>query len=143
MAHFLKYEIGGVGFASPIEEVQEIVRPKAVQSDVAIGKNFAGFFELRDQRIPIYSLPAFLGIKSAARGEVITSRIGEHLIGFLVDKVHGIVESPGMIPLPDLVRPRDYLQSVVKDGETFLQVISFVKIMTVQRLAGVKKFLGA
>jgi len=141
MNYYLKYKIGIINFAAPIEEVREIVRPKEIQKEEKLTKNIVGFFTLRGKRVVLFDLPKFLDINTEDSFEVIISEIEEKYIGFKVDKVFGILGVEELIPFPEIVEPKDYFRGVIKENKSFLQVLSFTKLLSGARLSTIKKYL--
>jgi chemotaxis signal transduction protein len=139
MEYYLKYAVGEVDFATPIDEVGEIVRPREVIAVDKPAKNVLGTFDLRGEKIPLYNLPAFLDIAGTGPFEVIISRIGDVFIGFKVQRVFGIVAADELLPFPDIVKAKDFLLGVIPDQGTFLQVISFAKLISGPRRQIFKK----
>ena len=139
--YYLKYFIGKVVFATPIEEVKEIARPKEIIEKAGLAKNLAGYFRLRKQRILLFDLPGFLKLNSRKEFEVIVSAIDGRPIGFKVNKVLGIVVSDKLSPFPELVKPKKFLKGVIKDGKEFIQVLSFENLLSGSRLKTIKKYL--
>ena len=147
----LKYAISNVGLATPIEEIQEIVRPKTLLRQEEVNarstKYILGFFNLREEKVLLYDLPDFLGLSSVSvptseKFEVIIASIDRRSIGFKVNKVHGIIHADELMPFPEIVRVKDYFRGVVRDDGSFLQVLSFHKLMSGSRLTSLKKFLS-
>ena len=141
MKYLLKYTVGGIGLATPIDEVKEIVRPKAIEMQETGAKYVMGYFNLRDEKVYLYDLPAFLGISADSIFEVIIANIEDKIIGFKVTRVHGIINTEQLMPFPEIVRVKDYFRGVVRDDGSFLQVLSFKKLMTGPRLTSIRKLL--
>jgi len=141
MIYLLKYTIGNVGLATPIEEIREIVRPKNINEAAKPAKYVLGFFDLRDEKVMLYDLPEFLGIKSSDGFEVIISNVEQRNIGFKVTKVFGIIGVEELLSFPDIVRAKDYFKGVVRDNSSFLQVLSFYKILSGSRFTAIKKLI--
>ncbi len=141
MNYYLKFEISDIGFAIPIYEVKEIARPKTILPRNKIAKQLVGFFKLRNKRIPIYNLPKFLKIISDDKFEVIISEINRKQIGFKVDRVFGIIAIEELVPFPEFVKPKDYFKGIIREGDSLIQVLSFRKLISGQRLRMIKKYL--
>ena len=139
MDYYLKFAIGDIAFAVPITEVTEIVRPREVLTPIKSQKNVLGAFDLRGEKVPLYNLPEFLEIASTASFEVIVSRIEDRPVGFKVMRVFGIIAAEELLPFPDIVKAKDFLLGVVPDQDSFLQVISFFKLISGPRRAIIKK----
>ncbi len=139
--YYLKYSIGKVIFATPIEDVKEIARPKQITKKSSLPRNLIGYFRLRKQRVLLYDLVSFLKLNNDSRFEVIVTAIGGKLIGFRVNRVLGIVASSELRPFPELVKPKNFLKGVIKDGKTLIQVLSFEKFLSGSRLKTIKKYL--
>uniref|UniRef100_A0A7C4TAU7 CheW-like domain-containing protein n=1 Tax=candidate division WOR-3 bacterium TaxID=2052148 RepID=A0A7C4TAU7_UNCW3 len=142
MTYFLKFTIGKIKFATSIEEIKEITRPKEILQAKDLPPNFAGFFELRGEKIVLFDLPSFLGINSDESFEVIVSEIQKRPIGFKVNKVLGIVACSEIFPLPEIVRAKGYLKGIIKQNNELLQVISLSKLISGSRLNSLKKFIN-
>jgi chemotaxis signal transduction protein len=140
MEYYLKFAVGEITFASPITEVTEIVRPREVLAMEKPLKNFLGVFDLRGERVPLYNLPEFLEIASTGTFEVIVSRIEDRPVGFKVARVFGIIAAEDLLPFPDIVKAKDFLLGVVPDQDSFLQVVSFSKLISGPRRTAFKKF---
>lgn len=129
MNYYLKYAISNVHFATPIEEVKEVARPKRV-SKRAAKKHFLGFIDVRKKKVPLYDLPKLLDIEAEGKFEAIISEIDEKYIGFKVNKVFGIIAAINLYPFPELVKPKRYFQGIIKEDDTVIQVLSFKKIFS-------------
>ncbi len=141
MNYYLKFVIGTVWFAVPIEEVKEIARPKTVLKQENVTKSLFGFFKLRKRRLPLYDLPKFFKIEADAKFEVIISEVNRKQIGFKVNKVLGIIAIKELVSFPQLVKPKDYFRGVIKEGDSIIQVLSFIKLISGVRLRTIKKYL--
>jgi len=139
MDYYLKFAVGDIAFAAPITEVTEIVRPREVVAPEKSLKNVLGAFDLRGEKVPLYNLPEFLKIAFSGSFEVIVSRIEDRPIGFKVLHVFGIIAAEELLPFPDIVKAKDFLLGVVPDQDSFLQVISFFKLISGSRRVIVKK----
>jgi chemotaxis signal transduction protein len=143
MEYYLKFAVGDIAFATPITEVTEIVRPREVRALEKSPKNVTGVFDLRGEKVPLYNLPEFLEIPAGGSFEVIVSRIEEILVGFKVFRVFGIVAAEELLPFPDIVKAKDFLLGVVPDQDTFLQVLSFAKLISGSRRQALKKIISS
>jgi chemotaxis signal transduction protein len=139
MEYYLKFAVGDIEFAAPITEVTEIVRPREVQPPEKSMKNVIGSFDLRGEKVLLYNLPEFLEIASPGPFEVIVSRIENRSIGFKVLRVFGIIAADELLSFPDIVKAKDFLLGVVPDQNSFLQVISFNKLLSGPRRSIIKK----
>lgn len=142
MEYYLKFTVGEISFAAPIEEVTEIVRPRDVEAPVKPVKNLMGHFNLRGDRVPIFDLPVFLDILQAGPFEIIVSRIDRIPVGFKVNRVSGIVSVDSRLPFPEIVKAKDFMPGVIPDQDSFLQVLSFCKILSGTHGAVFKKPVG-
>ncbi len=139
MEYYLKFTVGDISFAAPIDEVTEIVRPRDVEIASKGAKNLMGHFNLRGDRVPIFDLPFFLEIGQTGSFEIIVSRIDRIAVGFKVNRVFGIVSVESQLPYPDIVKAKDFMPGVISDQDSFLQVLSFRKILSGTRGAVFKK----
>lgn len=142
MNYFLKYRIGNIHFATSIDEIKEIARPKEILTNSNLPKNISGFFILRGERVLLFDLPNFLGIESGDRYEVLIAEILKKFVGFKVNEVLGIVTTEKIIPFPEIVQPKEYLKGIIKQDKEFLQIISLTKIISGARLGAIKKYLN-
>ena len=138
MNYYLKYAISNITFATPIEEVKEVARPKNI-SKRKREKNLLGFIDLRKKKVPLYDLPKLLDIQAEEKFEAIISQIDKKYIGFKVNKVLGIITAEDLLPFPELVKPKSYFQGIIKDDDSFVQVLSFNKIVSGFKLKTRKK----
>jgi len=141
MEYYLKFAVGEIVFATPITEVTEIVRPRGVLILEKPQKHFLGIFELRGEKVPLFDLPEYLEINSPEAFEVIVSRVEDRPVGFKVARVFGIISAEDLLPFPDIVKAKDFLLGVVPDQDTFLQVVSFAKLISGPRRTALKKIL--
>lgn len=141
MNYFLYYQIGSIKFATAIEEIKEIARAKDFIAQEKLPKNITGFFNLRGKRICIFDLPAFLEIEADKDFEIIVVAINQNNIGFKVEKIFGIVSAEQIIPYPNIVQTKDYLKGVIKQDKDILQILSFKRILSGQRLKAIQKYL--
>ncbi|UCG93375.1 MAG: chemotaxis protein CheW [candidate division WOR-3 bacterium] len=128
MNYYLKYTISNIHFATPIEEVKEVARPKRV-SKRKIGKHVVGIIDLRKKKVPLYDLPKLLDLEAEEKFEAIISEIDKKFFGFKVNKVLGIITAINMFPFPELVKPKRYFQGIIKEDDTVIQVLSLKKIV--------------
>ncbi|MBN2620361.1 chemotaxis protein CheW [candidate division WOR-3 bacterium] len=143
MQYYLSFVINDVSLAVPIEEVQEIARPKSILMKQKTGtRNLIGFFTLRGLRIPLYDLPGHLSLECSDKNEVIIIHYQETMIGMLVDKVLGIVNAHEIIAYPDCIPRQTFLVGIVPQTDSLLQVISLAKLFTRQRMARIQKFMA-
>ncbi len=141
MNYYVKFVIGNVAFAVPIEEVREIARPKSVQKEEKIPKNICGFFVFRKRMMVLYDLPSFLKMESKNQFEVIITEVNRKLVGFKVDKVCGVISAETLAPFPELVMAKSYLRGIVKEDENLIQVLSLRRLLTGARLTNIEKCL--
>lgn len=140
MKYYLKFIINDINFAAPIGEVKEVARPKSIMRPDKKSKNLVGLFELRREKLPLYDLPRFLDLQSHDPFEVIVSPVQRKLIGFKVDEVYGIVTSQELTPFPELAYTKKYFEGVIKEGDSFIQVLSLKKIVSGPRWRSVAKY---
>ena len=140
MNYYLKFAIGNVEFAVPIDEVKEIARPKSVQKDEKNQRGIFGSFMFRKRKIILYDLPQFLRIKAKDTFEVIISEKNQKRIGFKVDKVHGVIAAEILAPIPDLAKPKNYLRGVIVEDENLVQVLSLTRLLSGKRFANLEKY---
>ncbi len=141
MNYYLKFAIGNVEFAVPIDEVKEIARPKKVQKDEKNRRGIFGSFVSRKRKIIVFDLPQFLRIEPKDTFEVVISEVNHKRIGFKVDKVHGVIAVETLAPIPDLAKPKNYLRGVVVEDENLVQVLSLTKLLSGTRFASLEKYL--
>lgn len=139
MEYYLKFTVGNICFAAPIDEVTEIVRPRDVETANKGAKNLMGYFNLRGIRVPIFDLPVFLEIGQTGSFEIVVSMIDRVAVGFKVNRVFGIVSVESQLPFPDIVKAKDFMPGVIPDQDSFLQILSFRKILSGSRGAVFKK----
>lgn len=133
MEYYLKFTIADIGFAVSINEVREIVRPHSISSPEKPVKYLIGHFPLRGVQMPVFDLPFFLEIEMREAGEIIVAVIDEFLVGFKVHRVLGIVQVERLLSFPEFIKPKDFLKGVIQDQDSFLQVLSFRKLLTAIR----------
>jgi len=141
MNYFLRFTIGNIKLAVPVDEVGEIARPKEISRKDKLAKYFIGFIELRKETVPVFDLHEFFAIKPAKRFEVIISDINNSNIGVKVDKVLGIIASQELQSYPDFVKPEKYLEGFIAYDGSVIQVLSFGKLISGQRLRAIRKYL--
>ena len=104
-ALFISFDVGGQEYALPLERVREIVSlPDHVaelpRSETAV----LGVVTLRDRLLPLVSLGALLGLRSALRkeerGKVVVVPLGSGAVGIVVDRTREILRIP-----PDVIDP--------------------------------------
>jgi chemotaxis signal transduction protein len=142
MQYYLTFMIADVSFAVPVDEVQEIARPKSMRKKKKnTVKHMLGYFTLRGVVIPLFDLSAHLSFKTSENQEVIIIKRQDVMIGVKVDEVLGIVAARDVTPYPDLVPTRNFLIGIIPDEKPLLQVISLMKIFTTQRVKTIKDSL--
>jgi chemotaxis signal transduction protein len=143
MHYYLSFLINDIALGVPIEEVQEIARPKSMSVKKKNGfENLLGYFKLRGVHVPLYDLPSYLALKQDKKAEVIIISHMDIMIGVQVGKVRGIVAAAKIVPYPDLIPRRSFFLGVVPGTEPLLQVISLSKIFTRQRIKKIQTFLA-
>lgn len=140
MNYFVKFVIGNVALAAPLQEVNEIVRPKTVTKKERASRNLAGFFKLRGKNVPLYDLPRLFNNTGSERFEVIVSEVNKLLIGFKVDTVSGILTAEAVNPVPALASTARFMQGIIQEGENIVQVLSLKKLISGSRLRSIKKY---
>lgn len=140
MNYYLKFIINDINFAVPIGEIKEVARPRSIMRLAKKSKNLIGSFELRREKLPLYDLPRFLDLHSCDPFEVIISVVQKKLIGFKVDEVYGIVIAQELTPFPELAYSKNYFLGVIKEGNSFIQVLSFKKIVSGRRWRSVTQY---
>lgn len=133
MEYYLKFTVADIGFAVPINEVREIVRPHNITPPEKPIKYLIGHFPLRGVQLPVFNLPLFLDIDMKESGEIIVAVIDEFLVGFKAQRVLGIVQVEHLLSFPEFIKPRDFLKGVIQDQDSFLQVLSFRKLIAASR----------
>lgn len=141
MKSYLSYQIGLIKFATPVEEIKEVTRAKNVLIEDKMPRNIIGFFELRGKKICIFNLASFLNLKAVKGFDIIIIELKQHYIGFEVEKIFGIVNADEVMPYPEIVQAKDYLMGVIPHDKELIQVISFYKILSGQRLKTIQKYL--
>lgn len=141
MNYFLRFTIGNIKLAVPVDEVGEITRPKEITRKGKLAKYFIGFIKLRKETVPVFDLHEFFGIKPVKRFEVIISDINNSNIGVKVDKILGIITSQELQSYPDFVKPEKYLEGFIPHDGGVIQVLSLGKLISGQRLKAIRKYL--
>lgn len=141
MNYFLRFDIGDIKLAVPVDEVAEIVRPKRITRKGKIAKYFVGFIKLHKKTVPVFDLHEFFGINPVERFEVIISDLDKTNIGVKVDKVLGIITAQELQSYPGFVEPERYLQGVIPHDGGAIQVLSLGKLISKQRLMAIRKYL--
>lgn len=141
MNYFLRFVLDKIHFAVPIEEVREIARPKSIRKQNGISKNILGIFELRSEKVPLFNLPAFLDAPTKEKFEVIISEYNETPVGFIVDKVLGVVSTEELLDYPAICTIDNFFSGVIIHSDSLIQVLSLTKIMSPQRMKSLKKVL--
>lgn len=141
MNYFLRFTIGNIKLAVPVDEVGEIARPKEITRKEKLAKYFIGFIKFRKETVPVFDLHEFFGIKPVERFEVIISDINNSNIGVKVDKVLGIITSQELQSYPDFVKPKKYLEGFIPHDGGVIQVLSLGKLISGQRLRAIRKYL--
>jgi|GEM_PF-773753 len=142
MRYYLTFMIKDIPFAAPIEEVQEIARPKSMLiKKKKLIKNVLGHFKLRGIRIPLYDLSAHLSLDHNDNLEVIIIKHKDVAIGVRVDEVRGIVAAHEIVPYPDMIPRHTFLIGIIPDVKPLVQVISLMKIFTQSRIQAIKSYL--
>jgi chemotaxis signal transduction protein len=141
MKYYLKFEIDNVALATPIQEIKEVARPKTLLQQKSTSKHLAGFFKLRGRNVPLFDLPQLFNSVRNGSFEVIVLEIDKLLLGFKVDTVFGILTADTMTPVPALARPKKFLEGIIQEGESIVQVLSLKKLMSGPRLRSMKKYM--
>ncbi|MGB3341969.1 MAG: chemotaxis protein CheW [bacterium] len=141
MIYFLKFNINDIIFAVPIDEINEVARPKKILKKRKLARHFTGFIELRKENVPVFDLHEFFGLEESEKFEVIIFRINKKNIAIKVDKVSGIITAEELQSYPEFIKHDSYLKGVIIQDENVVQVLSLIKLMSGQRLKAIKKYL--
>jgi len=141
MTYFLKFNINDMIFAVPIDEINEVARPKKIVKKGKLIRHFTGFIELRKENVPVFDLHEFFGLEESEKFEVIISQINKKNIAIKVDKVTGIITAEELQNYPEFVKHDSYLKGVIVQDDSVVQVLSLMKLMSGQRLRAIKKYL--
>lgn len=103
----LCFNAGGTSFGFAMAAVQEIIRVPTLRSSVMLGGMCKGWINFRGRAVGIVDFGALMGCSSAT-GEatdeqrILIARVGDELLGFLVDAVETIVPyfDSDVLPIP-------------------------------------------
>ncbi len=141
MSYFVKFTVGSMTLATPLQEVKEIARPTTVMKKERASRNLAGCFKLRGKSVPLFDLPRLFESSTTERFEVIVSEISTVLIGFKVDTVSGVLSAEVVKPVPALASTARFMQGVIQEGENIVQVLSLKKLVSGPRLRSIKRYM--
>lgn len=141
MNYYLRFTLDAMDFAVPIEEVREIARPKSIIKQNGVSKNVLGVFELRSEKVPLFNLPALLKVTARKKFEVIVSECGKIPVGFVVDKVLGVLSIKDLADYPTLCEVDSFFSGIIIHGDDLIQVLSLAKIISGKHLRSLKKAL--
>ncbi len=102
----LCFTAGGTSFAFAMAAVQEIIRVPELRSSVMLGGLCKGWINFRGRAVGIVDFGALMGCPSAEAIEqdrrILIARVGNELLGFLVDAVETIVPyfDSDVLPIP-------------------------------------------
>lgn len=141
MTYFLRFKLSDIIFAVPIDEINEVARPKEIIKKGKLSRHFIGFIKLRKETVPVFDLHEFFGVDKTEHFEIIISEIGKTNIGIKVDKVSGIIAAAELQDYPGIVKHDKYLQGIIAQDESVIQIISLTKLISGQRLKAIQKHL--
>jgi purine-binding chemotaxis protein CheW len=93
----LTFELAAQTYALPLEEVDEVLTLPTQLAAIAQSDNAAlGVHNLRGRLLPVVSLRRLLGLPSVneTTGRVVVTRIGDAVVGLLVDRLNAILRVP-------------------------------------------------
>jgi purine-binding chemotaxis protein CheW len=102
----LCFSAGGTSFAFAMAAVQEIIPVPALRTSVMMGALCKGWINFRGRAVGIVDFGALMGCTGAGAGEadrrILVVRVGEQLLGILVDSVDTILPyfDSDVLPIP-------------------------------------------
>lgn len=122
---YVVYEIAGVIYGVPIEQVQEIVQNVDITDIPKTKKGTIGVVEYRGQVTPIHSLRLIYGEPQQGDGVIIMVREGENVRGYQVDKIRNIetIEEENIDDMPEKLGKSGYIDAVgIKENDLIMLV---------------------
>ncbi len=102
----LCFSAGGTSFAFTMSAVQEIIHVPELRTSVMMGPRCSGWINFRGRAVGIVDFAALMGCPTSAAGDaarrILIVRVGEELLGFLVDSVDTIKTyfDSDVLPIP-------------------------------------------
>lgn len=151
MRELVSFRIGREDFGVDILMVQEIIRLPDVTPIPNAPGFILGVINLRGRIIPVVDLrlrlmiPGNVPEQDSRKTRILIVELGNHVTGFIVDTVTGILRVPtGEIePTPDLVASTidvEYIQGVIKLPDRLIVLLDFLKILKPQEKRGLDDF---
>ncbi len=135
------FKIENILFGVKVDEIVEVVRPGEIIPEKKPKNFILGTFSLRNQKIPVFDLPSYLGLKKTnAKNNIIVSKIKDLILGFLVDEFRGVANEPEkkMVLDKDIFKIKSPVPVCHIDGQ-LIQIISFVNLLPPSKINSLKK----
>lgn len=135
MKEYLIFDLEGVKYGIDVLQVQEVSISPIVTKLPFVSEKVCGLINLRGSVVPLFDLKKIFGIQSKKGKFVISCRLGERIISFLVDSVENFKK------IDDFERvlfqssiPSEFVEAFLKvDGE-MLVILNIKEIFSKERM---------
>lgn len=136
LREFISFHVGEECFASPMEQVQEIIRVPSVARLPMAPPAVLGLGSLRGRVLPMLSMRKLLGMEGAPVGEssrAVVTNLGTE-VGFVVDRVSSVISAEdGQIEsaegLGGSAANRGWLTGVIRSPEGLAVLVDFGRVL--------------
>lgn len=142
----VSFTVGKEEYGVHIEEVQEIVRMPEITHLPQTQSFIKGVINLRGNIIPVIDMRERFKMESSSYNEmtrVIVVRIGEKLVGMIVDTVSQVldVNDDDIEEAPDIISglSKEYIEGIGKILNSMIIVLKISKVLTSDELKAVGK----
>lgn len=135
MKEYLIFNLEGVKYGIDVLQVQEISISPIVTKLPFVSKKVCGLINLRGSVVPLFDLKKIFGIQSKKGEFVISCRLGERIISFLVDSVENFkkIDDFERVLFQSFV-PSEFIKAFLKvDGE-MLVILNIKEIFSKERM---------
>jgi purine-binding chemotaxis protein CheW len=122
----LVFELSNRRFALPVEQVREVLPRAALTPLPGAPIELAGMLRLRGSLLPVVSLDLRLGLPPARpriSHRIVVAAAGHYRVGFLVDEVHGLLDSSAVVGQDADAGPERLMVGLVNTPEHLVTVL--------------------
>lgn len=132
---YIIFELENEIYSINLKYVKEIEENYAIIPIPSCPENVKGIINLRGEVVPIYSLRSRFGIEeNREKGKIILTYVHGSVIGFEVDRIHGIeaVEDQDVLEAPKLVMNEEttYIECILRAAAGIVVNISVENILS-------------
>lgn len=135
MKEYLIFVLDGIKYGIDVLKVQEVSVSPIVTKLPFVGESVCGLINLRGSVVPLFDLKKIFGIDSEKGNIVISCRISDRIIAFLVDRVEGFkkIEDFERVLYQSSI-PSEFIEAFLKVDEEMLVILDIEAIFSKERI---------